>query len=60
MIMKNFVVGRETEKIMQFISGRDFNPEIWGGVGISCIDWHPTQPNIIAALTLKTNQLEIW
>ena len=58
--MKPFIAGRETEKVIGFIAGRDFNPDIWGGVGIQCIDWHPTEPNILAAVTLKTNQLEVW
>ena len=44
----------------EFILGRDLYPEIWGGVGIACFDWHPTEPNMLAAVTLKTNKLEIW
>ena len=40
-ITKSFVVGKESEKIMSFISGYELNPDIWGGVGVTCVDWHP-------------------
>lgn len=32
-----FVVGKESEKFFSFLSGYDLNPEVWGGVGVSCI-----------------------
>lgn len=54
-LTKSFVVGKESEKFVSFLSGYDLAPEVWGGVGVSCIDWHPTEPNMLAALTLKTN-----
>ena len=40
-ITKSFVVGKESEKFMSFISGYELNSDIWGGVGVTCVDWHP-------------------
>ena len=34
--------------------------KLWGGVGVKCIDWSPTESNMLAAVTLKTGKLEIW
>jgi len=60
-LLKRFVIGKESEKVVSFLSNRDLSSdEIWGGVGISCIDWHPSQPNLLAAVTLKKNNLEVW
>lgn len=59
-ITKSFVVGKESEKFMSFLSGYDLSSDIWGGVGVTCVDWHPQESNLLAALTLKTDQLEVW
>ena len=40
--------------------GMDLNTDVWGGVSVACIDWHPKKGNLLAAMTLKTNNLEIW
>lgn len=42
------------------IFGIETDKEIWGGVGIQAIAWSPHEENILAAVTLKTNRLEIW
>lgn len=42
------------------IFGIEIDKEIWGGVGLQAIVWSPHMENIIAAVTLKTNRLEIW
>ena len=34
--------------------------DIWGGVGVSCIDWNSIQTNVLAAVTMVTNRLEVW
>ena len=47
-------------EINAFLYGFDANKEIWGGVGVSCIEWNPIDQNILAAVTMKTNRLEIW
>lgn len=57
---KKFVVGKESSKVASFIIGLSLNSDIWGGVGVSCVDWHPKEENLLAAMTLKTNRLEIW
>ena len=59
-IVKTFVVNKDTERVASFVSGVDLDPEIWGGVGLTCIEWHPTEANTLAAITMKTNQLEVW
>jgi len=40
--------------------GKNTEKDIWGGVGIHCIDWSPLEDNLLAAVTLKTDRLEIW
>ena len=55
-----FIAGKETEQLVSFITNRNYGLEFWGGVGVQCIDWNPQEPNVIAAVTLKTNQLEVW
>ena len=57
---KNAAVGLRLRDIGEFILGKELFPDIWGGVGIACFDWHPTEPNLLAAVTLKTNKLEVW
>jgi WD40 repeat protein len=57
---KKFVTGKESAKVYEFILGMDLNTDVWGGVGVSCVDWHPTVKNLLAAISLKTNVLEIW
>ena len=47
-------------QIFSRIHGQDVHKDIWGGVSIACIDWHPLEENLLAATTLKTNRLEIW
>ena len=42
------------------MSSNERKEMIWGGVGIACIDWNQVRPNILAAVTLKTNLLEVW
>lgn len=46
--------------MLAFMYGFEVNPEIWGGVGILCAEFHPTDSTLLAALTLKTSQLEVW
>jgi WD40 repeat protein len=50
----------DESKVLEFILGLEPSKEIWGGVGISCIDWSPLEDNLLAAVTLKTDRLEIW
>ena len=28
--------------------------DIWGGVGVACLEWSELQPNLLAAVTFKT------
>ena len=44
----------------KLVLGSQHMKEIWGGVGISCIDWHPSKENLIAAVTRRTDRLELW
>lgn len=50
----------DESKFVDFVFGIETGKEIWGGVGISCIDWSPLEDNLLAAVTLKTDRLEIW
>ena len=34
--------------------------DIWGGVGVACMDWSIPSPNLLAAVTFKTKALEVW
>ena len=52
--------GKKVRSITQALLGIDINQEIWGGVGITCLDWSPVEPNLLAAVTSKTQRLEIW
>ncbi len=52
--------GKESAKVAEFMLGMDLNTDVWGGVSVACIDWHPKKGNLLAAMTLKTNNLEIW
>ena len=52
--------GKKVRSITQALLGIDINQEIWGGVGITCLDWNPVEPNLLAAVTSKTQRLEIW
>ena len=51
---------KKQPKLIHRILGAPERPEIWGGVGIACIDWNQIKPNLLAAVTLKTNMLEVW
>ena len=36
------------------------NQDIWGGVGVSSLEWNPIDTHLLAAATNKTQTLEIW
>lgn len=50
----------QEDKLAGMIFGIETDKEIWGGVGLQAIAWSPHEENILAAVTLKTNRLEIW
>lgn len=47
-------------KFAGMLFGIDIEKDIWGGVGLQAIVWSPHEENVLAAITLKTNRLEIW
>ena len=55
MLMGSNTAGKILQKVDNQLRG-----DIWGGVGVVCMDWSTLQPNLLAAVTFKTNQLEIW
>ena len=53
--LANYLINEQLEK----------NPvgkqkDVWGGVGVACIDWNKMQSNVLAAVTMVTNRLEVW
>jgi len=51
---------KEEPSLIKKLLGLNNNRQLWGGVGIACLDWNCIKPNILGAVTLKTNMLEIW
>ena len=49
----------KTENILQSID-KTLKTDIWGGVGVACLEWSLLQPNLLAAVTFKTQTLEVW